>query len=121
MQLTHRNNWLNAATFGLHTTLSDRDVYLHTLPMFHANGWGMPFGVTGVGGRHIVQRKIDGAEILRRVEHHGVTLMCAAPAVIAAVLEAAQTWEGEMSRPRPCPHRRRRRATADPHDRARAG
>ena len=43
VQLTHRNNWLNATVFGLHTTISDRDVYLHTLPMFHANGWGMPF------------------------------------------------------------------------------
>ena len=41
---------------------------LHTLPMFHANGWGMPFGVTGVGGKHVVLRQVDGAEILRRVE-----------------------------------------------------
>ena len=41
-------------------------------------------------------RKIDGAEILRRVRDHGVTVMCAAPAVAAAVLEAAQTWEGEI-------------------------
>jgi fatty-acyl-CoA synthase len=96
VQLTHRNLWLNATVFGLHTTISDRDVYLHTLPMFHANGWGMPFGITGVGGQHIVLRKVDGAEILRRVEHHGVTLMCAAPAVIAAALEAAQTWDGPI-------------------------
>ena len=28
--------------FGWHTTVTDRDVLLHTLPMFHANGWGMP-------------------------------------------------------------------------------
>ena len=35
-------------------------------------------------------RKISGPEILRRVEAHGVTLMCAAPAVINAVLDAAQ-------------------------------
>lgn len=96
VQLTHRNLWLNAAVFGLHTTISDRDVYLHTLPMFHANGWGMPFGVTGVGGRHIVLRQIDGAEILRRVRAHGVTLMCAAPAVLNAVLDAAADWEGEI-------------------------
>ncbi len=27
-------------------------------------------------------RQVDGAEILRRVEQHGVTLMCAAPAVV---------------------------------------
>jgi fatty-acyl-CoA synthase len=96
VQLTHRNLWLNSAVFGLHTTISDRDVYLHTLPMFHANGWGMPYGVTGVGGRHIVLRQIDGAEILRRVEQHGVTLMCAAPAVLNAVLDAAAGWEGEI-------------------------
>ena len=96
VQITHRNVWVNAVTFGLHTGVTDRDVYLHTLPMFHANGWGMPFTMTGLGVPQIVLRKIDGAEILRRVEKHGVTVMCAAPAVAAAVLEAAQDWEGEI-------------------------
>ncbi len=96
VQITHRNIWINAATFGWHAQVSDRDVYLHTLPMFHANGWGMPFAVTGMGGQHVVLRKIDGTEILRRVEEHGVTLMCAAPAVLAAVLDASESWEGEI-------------------------
>ena len=96
VQITHRNIWVNAVTFAMHTGISDRDVYLHTLPMFHANGWGMPFAMTGMGVRQVVLRKVDGAEILRRVRDHGVTVMCAAPAVAAAVLEAAQTWEGEI-------------------------
>jgi fatty-acyl-CoA synthase len=96
VQLTHRNLWLNATVFGLHETISDRDVLLHTLPMFHANGWGMPFGVTGVGGRHIVLRQVDGAEILRRIQRHGVTLMCAAPAVVNAALDAAAQWDGPI-------------------------
>jgi len=96
VQITHRNIWTNAVTFGLHAQASDRDVYLHTLPMFHANGWGWPFVATGLGIPQIVLRKVDGAEILRRVRDHGVTVMCAAPAVAAAVLEAAQTWEGEI-------------------------
>jgi fatty-acyl-CoA synthase len=96
VQITHRNIWVNAVTFGLHAGVTDRDVYLHTLPMFHANGWGMPFTMTGLGVPQIVLRKVDGAEILRRVEKHGVTVMCAAPAVAAAVLEAAQSWEGEI-------------------------
>lgn len=96
VQITHRNIWTNAVTFGLHTTISDRDVYLHTLPQFHANGWGMPFAMTGVGARHVILRKVDGAEILRRVRDQGVTMMCAAPAVAAAVLDAAQTWDGEI-------------------------
>ncbi|MEO8888528.1 MAG: AMP-binding protein, partial [Jatrophihabitantaceae bacterium] len=96
VQLTHRNLWLNATVFGLHETISDRDVYLHTLPMFHANGWGMPFGITGVGGRHIVLRQVDGTEILHRVEQHGVTIMCAAPAVVNAALDGAATWSGAI-------------------------
>ena len=89
VQLTHRNFWLNAVTFGWHLGLSDRDVYLHTLPTFHCNGWGMPYAVTGIGARQVIIRKIDGEEILRRIEAEKVTLFNAAPAVIAAVLDAA--------------------------------
>lgn len=96
VQITHRNLWLNAVTMALHTTVSDRDVYLHTLPMFHANGWGMPYAMAALGVKQIVLRKVDGAEILRRVRDHGVTIMCAAPAVAAAILEAAQAWEGPI-------------------------
>jgi acyl-CoA synthetase (AMP-forming)/AMP-acid ligase II len=89
VELTHRNLWLNATSFGWHTTVSDRDVLLHTLPMFHVNGWGMPYAVTGMGGAHVMIRKIDGEDILRRVEAEGVTLMCGAPAVVATTLDAA--------------------------------
>jgi fatty-acyl-CoA synthase len=96
VQITHRNIWTNAVTFALHAGVTDRDVYLHTLPMFHANGWGMPFAMTGCGVPQVALRKVDGAEILRRVEQYGVTVMCAAPAVVAAVLDAAPSWEGEI-------------------------
>jgi acyl-CoA synthetase (AMP-forming)/AMP-acid ligase II len=89
VQLTHRNCWLNAVTFGWHVGVTDRDVYLHTLPTFHCNGWGMPYGVTAMGTKQVIIRKIDGEDILRRVETEGVTLFNCAPAVIAAVLDAA--------------------------------
>jgi acyl-CoA synthetase (AMP-forming)/AMP-acid ligase II len=91
VQLTHRNLWLNASIFGWHTGVCDRDVYLHTLPMFHCNGWGMPYALTGMGARQVVLRKVDGEEILRRIDREGVTLLCGAPAVVAAVLDAAAT------------------------------
>jgi len=96
VQLTHRNVWLNAVTFGLHMQVSDRDVYLHTLPMFHCNGWGLLYTVAGMGGTQVALRKVDGAEILRRVQRHGVTLMAGAPAVWNAVLDAAADWTGEI-------------------------
>src|SRR5438552_2109629 len=89
VQLTHRSFWLNAVSFGWHLAMTDRDVYLHTLPTFHCNGWGMPYALTAMGVRQVIIRKIDGEEILRRVEAEGVTLFNCAPAVIAAVLDAA--------------------------------
>ena len=96
VQLTHRNVWLNAVTFGFQAGVSDRDVYLHTLPMFHCNGWGMPYATAGMGVTQVVLRAVDGAEILRRVERHGVTLLCGAPAVVAMILDAAASWKGEV-------------------------
>ncbi|SHT48931.1 2-succinylbenzoate--CoA ligase [Mycobacteroides abscessus subsp. abscessus] len=96
VQLTHRNIWINAVVFGLHATLRDDDVLLHTLPMFHCNGWGWPYAATGMGARHIVLRKVDGDEILRRVEQHGVTVMCAAPTVVDSILDAAARWQGPI-------------------------
>ena len=67
MQLTHRNCWLNAVTFGWHLALNDRDVYLHAadLPLQRL---GMPYAVTGMGVRLVIIRKIDGEEILKRIE-----------------------------------------------------
>jgi acyl-CoA synthetase (AMP-forming)/AMP-acid ligase II len=92
--LTHRGCWLNAVTFGWHAGVSDREVYLHTLPTFHCNGWGMPYALTAMGVPQVIIRKIDGEEILRRVEAEGVTLFNCAPAVINAVLDAGAARRG---------------------------
>jgi acyl-CoA synthetase (AMP-forming)/AMP-acid ligase II len=96
VQITHRNAWINATTFAMHMGVSDRDTYLHTLPMFHCNGWGLTYAMAGLGATNVVLRKVDGTEILRRVDQHGVTLMAGAPAVLAATLDAAADWEGPI-------------------------
>jgi acyl-CoA synthetase (AMP-forming)/AMP-acid ligase II len=94
VQLSHRSCWLNAVTLGWHIGITDRDVYLHTLPTFHCNGWGMPYALTAMGVRQVIIRKIDGNEILRRIDSEGVTLLNGAPAVVAAVLDAAAARRG---------------------------
>ncbi len=96
VEQTHRSLWCNSAIFGWHTGINDRDVYLHTLPMFHCNGWGLPYAHVAMGAKQIVLRKVDGAEILRRIDEHGVTMLCGAPAVVAAVLDAAAEWPGPI-------------------------
>jgi fatty-acyl-CoA synthase len=96
VELTHRSLWINALTMGLHSGLTDRDAYLHTLPMFHVNGWGMPYGLAGMGVPQVVLRKVDGAEILRRIDEHAITFLSGAPAVLNMVLAAAETWDGPI-------------------------
>lgn len=96
VELTHRNLWLNATTFGWQAGVNDDDVYLHTLATFHCNGWGMPYAITGMGGKHVILRQVDGREVLERVRQHGVTFMCAAPAVMHMVLDALADWEGPV-------------------------
>ncbi len=89
VQLTHRNLWLNATTFGWHAGISDRDCFLHVVPIFHCNGWGMPFALAAMGVPQVILRKVSGPELLRRVDAHGVTFLGGAPAVVNAVLDAA--------------------------------
>ena len=89
VQLTHRSLWVNSAVFGWQMNVNESDVYLHTLPQFHVNGWGMVYAVTAMGGTHIILRKVDGAEILHRINKHGVTMLCGAPAVANMILDAA--------------------------------
>jgi acyl-CoA synthetase (AMP-forming)/AMP-acid ligase II len=91
VQLTHRTLWLHALSIGWHLGVSPREVYLQGQPLFHCNGWGLPYGLAAMGARQVMLRRVDGGEVLRRVAEHGVTLTCGAPAVVDAVLGAAES------------------------------
>ena len=90
VMLTHRNLWMNATTFGWHAGVGDRDRFLHMVPLFHCNGWGMPFSLAAMGAPQVLLRKASGPEILRRVEEHGITFTGGAPAVVNSILDAAK-------------------------------
>jgi fatty-acyl-CoA synthase len=83
---THRSLYMNAINTIIHVRAEDEDVLLHTLPMFHVNGWGTPFSFTGMGATHVMLRKIDPALIVRLVEAEGVTVACMAPTVLNMIL-----------------------------------
>ncbi|SET99620.1 fatty-acyl-CoA synthase [Salinibacillus kushneri] len=82
VMLTHRANYMNAANFMYHLGVHYDDVYLHTLPMFHANGWGGVWAITAAGATHVCLRKVDPPYILERFEKENITLLCGAPTVI---------------------------------------
>jgi acyl-CoA synthetase (AMP-forming)/AMP-acid ligase II len=88
--LTHRSHWLNAVVVGWGFGLDERDRYLHTLPTFHVNGWGLPLAAAALGVPNIIQREVRGAEILRRVEQEQITLLCGAVPVASTIVAAAE-------------------------------
>ena len=87
VMLTHRNCYINAYNLIAHLRITHEDVELWTLPMFHCNGWGGVYAITGMGGTHVVLRAIDAREIFRLIEAEGVTFACAAPAILQRILE----------------------------------
>ncbi len=87
VMLTHRNCYLNAYNLIAHLRVSHEDVELWTLPMFHCNGWGGVYALTGMGGTHVVLRTVDGEAIFGLIEREGVTFACMAPAVLRTILD----------------------------------
>ena len=87
VMLTHRNCYINAYSLTSHLRVSHQDVELWTLPMFHCNGWGGVYALTGMGGTHVILRAIDGARILELIASEGVTFACMAPAVLRTILD----------------------------------
>ena len=79
---THRTEHWHALVLDQHMGIRDDDTYLWTLPMFHCNGWGHTYAITGTGGTHVCQRTFDPAGALERVREYDVTFMCGAPTVL---------------------------------------
>ena len=88
--LTQRSHWLNAVAVGWGLGVGATDRYLHTLPIFHVNGWGLPLANASFGVANVIQREIRGAEILRRVQAERITLLCGATPVAMAIQTAAE-------------------------------
>ncbi len=82
---THRGAYLNALGEVAALGLAKETVFLWTLPMFHCNGWCMPWAVTAAGGTHVALRGIDPAEILRQIDRHSVTNFNGAPTVLLMI------------------------------------
>ena len=84
----HRGAYLNALGNVIAFGLSDRSVYLWTLPMFHCNGWSYPWAVTAVGGTHVCLRRVAAGPIFAAIATHRATHLCAAPTILSMLIHA---------------------------------
>jgi fatty-acyl-CoA synthase len=84
--LTHRSLATHAIDAALTLGMAHRDVVLHTIPLFHVNGWGTPHYVTVMGGRHVLLERFDAGEVLRLIEAERVTRLHLVPTMGTALL-----------------------------------
>ncbi len=95
--LSHRGLYLHAIHSALTMGLTGDDVFLHTIPLFHVNGWGTPHYVTGLGGVHVMLPRFDASEVLRLVEARRVTRLFLVPAMARLVLDHPTRAQRDLS------------------------
>jgi fatty-acyl-CoA synthase len=88
---THRSVALNSFAEIMEHGLSNRSVYLWSLPMFHCNGWSFPWAVTAAGARHVMLRHPEPALMAELILCEKVTHLCGAPVVVNSLCHYCAT------------------------------
>ncbi len=90
VMLTHRNIYLHALNVAIAFGAGGDSVELHTIPLFHANGWGVAHSLTYVGGKHVMMRKFETTEVFRLIEREGAQSLSVVPAMATALVNCPE-------------------------------
>src|SRR3974390_3209234 len=94
----HRGAYLLAMGNVITCGMRKHPVYLWTLPMFHCNGWCFPWSISVAAGTHVCLRWVRARAMYEAIAVDGVTHLCGAPIVMAALLNASEEEK------KPLPH-----------------
>jgi fatty-acyl-CoA synthase len=97
VMLTHRNVYLHAMTIALYHHTRFEDVMLHTIPLFHANGWGAAHTITFMGGTHVMLPRFVPEEVFRLVERERVCALTLVPIMAAALVNSPARSKYDLS------------------------
>lgn len=97
VMLTHRNLVLHAMSVIACLAPNDSDVQLHSIPLFHVNGWGTPHTITVMGGRHVMLPRFDPDLVLETIEQERVTSVLLVPTMALALLNAPSIAKRDLS------------------------
>lgn len=97
VMLSHRNIYLHGLNNCLTFDATRQHVHLHTIPLFHANGWGSAHSVTLVGGKHVMIQKWDCAEMFRLIEQERVTGCALVPTMAIALVNSPELGKHDLS------------------------
>jgi fatty-acyl-CoA synthase len=97
VMLTHRNVYLHALSVGLAFNTGQQSVELHTIPLFHANGWGVAHSLTFLGGTHVMIQRFDTAEVFRLIEKERVNACSLVPTMATALVNCPERPKYNLS------------------------
>ena len=90
VMLTHRNIYLHAQNVCLGFNIENGAVELHTIPLFHANGWGVAHFLTLLGGKHVMMQRFETKEVFRLIEKEGVHSFSLVPIMATALVNCPE-------------------------------
>jgi fatty-acyl-CoA synthase len=95
--LSHRTLYLHAISTGNSVRDEETSVNLHTIPLFHANGWGKPQSATMMGSTQVMVRRFDPPKVLELIERERATTMLLVPVMANALLNCPELGKFDTS------------------------
>jgi fatty-acyl-CoA synthase len=86
VMLSHRTVYMHAMAVAGVFNHDDNGVELHTIPLFHANGWGRAQTSTMMGLKQVMVRRFEPATVCRLIQDEGATAMSIVPTMAGALL-----------------------------------
>jgi fatty-acyl-CoA synthase len=97
VMLTHRNIYLHAVHVCMAFQIPNGNVELHTIPLFHANGWGVAHFLTLLGGKHVMIQRFDPKEVFRLIEKEGARTCSLVPIMATALVNCPERKNYDLS------------------------
>ena len=95
--LSHRTLYQHALSVVTLYREPETIVDLHTIPLFHANGWGRPQASTMLGTKQVMVRRFDPLTVFRLIQTHRATDMAMVPTMANALLNCAELASHDLS------------------------
>ncbi len=97
VMLTHRNVYLHALSVCINFRTKGNAVHLHTIPLFHANGWGTAHSITLVGGKHVMLLRFVCSEVFKLIERERVDSLSLVPIMATALVNSPDRQNHDVS------------------------
>jgi fatty-acyl-CoA synthase len=97
VMLSHRTLYLHALSVATCYRDPATVVDLHTIPLFHANGWGRPQTSTMLGVKQVMVRRFDPPAVLQLIQEHRATDMSLVPTMANALLNVPNIGDYDLS------------------------